>query len=167
LYHPLFPWKEWILKKKLIDSPEIHQFIDELLTLKTFLHSFYDCCYNEFFKSLIELMKTFIRSDYYLHIHANYYLRHIRLRAYQQFLQSYRSVRLDSMSQAFGVSPQFLDQELSSFIASNELTCKIDKVNGIVEMSRIDNRNAQYADIIKKGDVVLNRMQRLSRVITY
>jgi len=71
------------------------------------------------------------------------------------------------MAKSFGVSENFLDQELSSFISSNRLTCKIDKVNGVVEMIRIDKRNEQYQDIMKKGDALLSRVQRLSRIITY
>jgi len=108
-----------------------------------------------------------IKSDFYLHIHSNYYLREIRLRSYQQFLKSYLSVKLETMANEFGVSELFLDDELSSFISLGRLQCKVDKVNGVVQMNRVDQRNQHYLDIIKKGDLLLNRVQRLSRIISY
>lgn len=45
-------------------------------------------------------------------------------------LESYKSVQLQSMAQSFGVSVEFLDHEISRFIASGRLHCKIDKVAG-------------------------------------
>jgi hypothetical protein len=40
------------------------------------------------------------------------------------------------------------------------------QVGGIVETSRPDNKNAQYAAIIKHGDVLLGRIQKLSKVVS-
>ena len=53
-----------------------------------------------------------------------------------QFLDSYKSVTLDSMAQSFGVSVSFIDSELADFIVSGRLTAKIDKVAGVVETNR-------------------------------
>ena len=84
--------------------------------------------------------------------------------AYSQFLESYMSVSLSSMAQTFGTSPNFLDQDLSQFISMGRLSCSIDKVNGIVSSTRPDTKNAQYQATIKQGDLLLNRVQKLSRV---
>ena len=51
------------------------------------------------------------------------------------------------------------------FIASGRLHAKIDKVGGIVITNRPDVKNAQYQNCIKQGDLLLNRVQKLSRVI--
>jgi 26S proteasome regulatory subunit N7 len=56
-------------------------------------------------------------------------------------------------------------RELSRFIALGRIHCKIDKVNGIVETTRPDTKNALYQSAIKQGDLLLNRVQKLSRVI--
>ncbi|CAI7866116.1 unnamed protein product [Closterium sp. NIES-54] len=58
-----------------------------------------------------------------------------------------------------------LYSELSLFIASGRLNCKIDKVAGVLETNRPDARNAQYQSVLKQGDLLLNRIQKLSRVI--
>ena len=54
--------------------------------------------------------------------HSRYFSRECRVRAYAQYLQSYRSVSVPSMAQAFGVSVEFLDEELSRFIVSGCIT---------------------------------------------
>ncbi len=89
----------------------------------------------------------------------------MRAVAYSQFLESYKSVTMDAMAKAFGVSISFLDSELSRFIAAGKLNCKIDKVAGILETNRPDAKNALYQSTIKQGDFLLNRIQKLSRVI--
>jgi len=72
---------------------------------------------------------------------------------------------LPSMATAFGLSSELLDRELARFIASGRLNAKIDKVANVVETVRPDKKNAQYQDVIKKGDALLNQIQKLARVI--
>jgi len=157
-----------VVKAKLIEAPEIIQVIDSLPPyFATLLSAFYECRYSEFLGALIETMREFVRLDVYLNVHSNFFLREMRLRAYSQFLESYRSVKLESMAREFGVSEQFLDRELSSYIAASRLSCRIDKVGGVVHINRTQPKNRHYLQIIKKGDLLLNRIQRLSRIITY
>lgn len=154
-----------ILKEKVIDSPEVLQVIEEIPYLKSFLNNLYECKYKEWFQSLPGIMSQ-VRNDRYMTIHANYFLRELRFCAYNQFLRSYRTVTLVSMADAFGVRPQFLDRELSDFIAAGRLCAKIDAVNGIIETSQPDRKNADYQTMLKRGDALLNRLQKLSKVIT-
>lgn len=51
-----------------------------------------------------------VRRDRYLNPHYHYYMREVRVVAYTQFLESYKSVTLDAMAEAFGVSVPFLDR---------------------------------------------------------
>jgi 26S proteasome regulatory subunit N7 len=152
------------LKQKLIDTPEIKTVLHEIPHVGPFLHSFYNGQYSTF---LAELSHIVIRmhEDRYLHPHSRYFAREMRIRAYQQFLESYRSVHLESMAKHFGLDTQLLDRELSHFIALGRLNCKIDKVNDVIETNRPDTKNAQYQLVIKQGDHLLNRIQKLSRVI--
>lgn len=66
----------------------------------------------------------------------HYFTKEMRLVAYKQFLESYKSVTIANMSESFGVSHEFLDKELSGFIYQGRINCKIDKVNGIIESNR-------------------------------
>lgn len=72
---------------------------------------------------------------------------------------------LSSMASSFGITTQLLDSELSRFIAAGRLNAKIDKVGDIIETIRPDKKNVQYQDVIKKGDHLLNQVQKLVRVI--
>lgn len=53
-----------------------------------------------------------------------------------QFLDSYKSVTLDSMASAFGVSVDFIDHELVDFIVAGRLPAKIDKVWSLLTVLR-------------------------------
>jgi len=152
------------LKPKVIDAPEILQVIGEVPHLTDLQEGMYNCEYKRLMRALVNIIDT-ISADRYLHLHARYYWRELRVLAYTQFLESYRSVSLASMANSFGVSGDFLDKELSGFIAMERLSCKIDKVNGVVSSTRPDTKNAQYQSTIKQGDLLLNRLQKLSRVI--
>ncbi|KAJ3500340.1 hypothetical protein NLJ89_g9843 [Agrocybe chaxingu] len=75
------------------------------------------------------------------------------------------TLTLQSLSGAFGVSIEFVDAELSRFIASKRLHASIDKVHGVVETTRPSLKNAKYEQVVKKGDILLNEVQRLSKVL--
>lgn len=69
----------------------------------------------------------------YLRDHVNFYTKEMRLVAYRQYLEAFKSVTIENMAEAFGVSNEFIDRELSNFIYNGKLNCKIDKVNGVIE----------------------------------
>ncbi|DBA00570.1 TPA: hypothetical protein N0F65_007699 [Lagenidium giganteum] len=152
------------LKKHIVDSPEVLAVIGEIPHLTDFLNGLYECNYKRFFTAMVDLQPHILR-DKYLWTHVRFMYRELRVLAYAQFLEAYRSVTMDSMAQAFGVSVEFLDTELARFIAAGRLNAKIDKVGGVIETNRPDSKNAQYQDAIKKGDLLLNRIQKLARVI--
>eukprot|EP01096_Ripella_sp_DP13-Kostka_P014278 TRINITY_DN63_c0_g1_i1.p1 TRINITY_DN63_c0_g1~~TRINITY_DN63_c0_g1_i1.p1 ORF type:complete len:386 (-),score=214.52 TRINITY_DN63_c0_g1_i1:331-1488(-) len=152
------------IKTKVINSPEVVSVARDDPVLNTFLNSFYNSNYKEFFASLVEIQDR-MTQDWVLRPHAQFFCREMRIRAYSQLLESYKSVQLNSMASDFGVNVEYIDRELSRFIAAGRLHCKIDKVAGIVETTRPDTKNAQYQAAIKQGDILLNRIQKLSRVI--
>lgn len=74
-------------------------------------------------------VETLLKNHRIFSVHSAYYVREMRVLAYKQLLQSYRSVTLDSMARSFGVSTAFIDAELSRFVAAGRLNCKIDMVS--------------------------------------
>nr|CAB3450271.1 unnamed protein product [Digitaria exilis] len=157
---------DWERKNRLkvVDAPEILAVIGKVPHLSEFLNSLYNCQYKSFFVAFSGLTEQ-IKLDRYLQPHFRYYMREVRTVVYSQFLESYKSVTMEAMAAAFGVTVDFIDQELSRFIAAGKLHCKIDKVAGVLETNRPDERNAFYQATIKQGDFLLNRIQKLSRVI--
>jgi 26S proteasome regulatory subunit N7 len=152
------------LKTKIMESPEVAQGISNHPALKQLMHSLHSCQYKDFFVALAEVTDL-LKKDLFLSPHAAYFCKEMRVRAYNQLLQSYRSVQLSQVAAQFGVTEEFVDLELSRFIASGRLAAKIDKVGGAVETNRAGQKVAQYNELLRQGDVLLNRVQQLSRVI--
>lgn len=128
------------------------------------VQSYYDCDYRTYLNAMVEV-EPILLADRYFQPHASYWMRELHLLAYKQFLDSYQSVTLDAMATAFGVSTDFIDYHASRFIAANRLSAKIDKFGGVIVTNRPDLKNAQYREMIQKGDLLLNRIQKLARVV--
>ena len=105
----------------------MNQVIPELPILGDLVKSLYDCHYDKFFVALgmhlllilfhvlltlvsATLEQTHLLPSRLLSPHARYYVREMRILAYSQLLESYRSLTLESLSGAFGVSQDFVDK---------------------------------------------------------
>lgn len=152
------------LRDKVVEAPEILSVILEQPKLDSFMNALVNCNYKSFMQALPDIIDL-IEQDRYIAVHSSFIGRELRVVAYSQFLASYQSVTLGAMSAKFGVGLEFLDRELSRFIAAGRLNCKIDAVGGVIETTRPDAKNALYQRTIKQGDVLLNRVQKLSRII--
>jgi len=152
------------MKKDLIEGSDIQQQLYNLPEIRDYLISYYNCQYDKFFISLSQL-ETALKNNRYFSKHTQYYIREMRLAGYKQLLASYSSLAISYMAESFGVTEAFIDSELSKFIASGRLSAKIDHVAGIVVTNRPDLKNQQYRKVVKQGDHLLNKVQKLSRVI--
>lgn len=55
--------------------------------------------------------------------------------------------------------------DLAKFIASDRISCTIDRVNGIIETNRPDDKNKQYADVVKHGDALITKLQKYGQTV--
>ena len=78
--------------------------------LASLVSSLYNGNYRSFFLALAAVEDNFLSQDRYLYEHRAWFVREMRLRGYQQLLQSYRIVGLSSMANDFGVTVDFLDR---------------------------------------------------------
>lgn len=58
----------------------------------------------------LALVEKMLKQDRLLAPHFGYYVREMRILAYTQLLESYRSLTLQYMADAFGVSTDFIDK---------------------------------------------------------
>ncbi|KAH8722781.1 26S proteasome subunit RPN7-domain-containing protein [Phaeosphaeriaceae sp. PMI808] len=137
----------------------------DFTSLAKLVKSLYEGDYKSFFGALGEVEVEFLSQDRYLHEHRGWYVREMRLRGYQQLLQSYRVVGLQSMANDFGVTVDFLDKDLAKFIAADRIPCTIDRVKGIIETNRPDDKNKQYADVVKQGDQLITKLQKYGQSV--
>ena len=133
--------------------------------LANLVNSLYNGNYKTFFLSLAAVEENFLTQDRYLYEHRAWFVREMRLKSYQQLLQSYRVVGLQTMAKAFGVSVDFLDRDLAKFIAGDRIPCTIDRVKGTIETTRPDDKNKQYADVVKQGDALITKLQKYGQAV--
>ncbi|CAI7489382.1 CGH_1_collapsed_G0057050.mRNA.1.CDS.1 [Saccharomyces cerevisiae] len=160
----LFTLERTDLKSKVIDSPELLSLISTtaaLQSISSLTISFYASDYASYFPYLLETYANVLIPCKYLNRHADFFVREMRRKVYAQLLESYKTLSLKSMASAFGVSVAFLDNDLGKFIPNKQLNCVIDRVNGIVETNRPDNKNAQYHLLVKQGDGLLTKLQKI------
>ncbi|KAI9890975.1 MAG: hypothetical protein M1814_003476 [Vezdaea aestivalis] len=133
--------------------------------LSKLVNSLYEGNYQSFFLALAAVEDNFLTQDLYLYEHRGWFVREMRLRGYQQLLQSYRVVGLKKMAGDFGVSVDFLDKELAKFIAAERIPCTIDRVKGIIETNRPDDKNKQYSDVVRQGDALITKLQKYGQAV--
>jgi len=152
------------LREKVVKGADIQEQLFNQKMVADYLMALYECNYSGFFEGLAAIEPR-LKFDRITAPHYAYYTRAMRVKSYKQLLSSYRSLTLKSMAETFGVSTDFIDKELHQLIASAALHCKIDRVRGVVATNQLDSKNWQYQSVIKHGDILLNRVQKMSRVI--
>ena len=152
------------LKEKIIDNSDVLSCINEIPHLEKFLNTFYDGEYAQFFLELYYIIQR-LKNDFYLSKHYNYYINEIRIKAYSQFLQSYKTVSMDNMASVFGVSTNFIDRELSNFISQGRINAKIDKVSGIIECNHNEQNIDLYQATIRDSDILISKIHKLSKLL--
>lgn len=72
-------------------------------------------------------------------------------------------------SMSFHLTPYSLntdfDRDLAKFIAADRIPCTIDRVKGIIETNRPDDKNKQYADVVKQGDQLITKLQKYGQAV--
>lgn len=85
------------------------QTVAERPHLHALVLSIYNTEYDKFFIELAAVEQMYLLPSRLLSIHTRFYVREMRIKAYSQLLESYRSVSIKSMAHAFGVTESFID----------------------------------------------------------
>ncbi|CAH2002770.1 unnamed protein product [Acanthoscelides obtectus] len=152
------------VKKLLIDNPEIQQALHYNSTLREYLFSLHECEYRLFYQRLADI-EVMMKEDMLLHPHYRYYIKEMRITAYDQLLSTYMSLGVPYMASQFGVSEEFIEDEVSKFIAAGRLNYKIDKVSAKIVNVPLEKNSEVFKAVIKQGDLLLNHIHKLGRVI--
>ena len=152
------------LKERIIDNSDVLSCINDIPHLQKFLNNFYDGEYAEFFKELFYIIDM-LKKDFYLSKHYNFFINEMRVKVYSQFLESYKSVTMENMANVFGVSTNFIDNELSNFISQGRINAKIDKVSGIIECNHNEQNVDLYQTTIRESDILISKIHKLSKLL--
>jgi 26S proteasome regulatory subunit N7 len=91
-----------------LNAPEILEVVHEIPNMEDYMNSLYNGDYSKFFRALAAIEQT-LKQDDVLAPHYRYYVREMKIIAYAQLLESYRSVTMESMAKSFGVTEEYLD----------------------------------------------------------
>lgn len=67
-------------------------------------------CHSDVIFCITAMVEQEMKKDWLFAPHYRHYVREMRIQAYSQLLESYRSLTLGYMAEAFGVSTEFIDQ---------------------------------------------------------
>lgn len=70
-------------------------------------------CIHRYFYFLLFQVETQICTDPVFYPHYHYYVREMRIKAYIQLLRAYRSLSLNNIATTFGLSREFIEDEIS------------------------------------------------------
>ncbi|CAG9767493.1 unnamed protein product [Ceutorhynchus assimilis] len=152
------------LKKEIITNPDVLQALHENPSLKELVFSLYNCKYKDFFNRLAEV-ELEMQHDMLLQPHYKFYVREMKIKSYDQLLSTYISLNISYMAQQFGVTDEYIEKDVSEYIAARRLNYKIDKVSGKIHNISRERKAVMFEKIIRHGDLLLNRIQKFSKVI--
>jgi len=152
------------LKAKCIDGQEVQEGLYSAPEVKSYLKSLYNCSYKDFLLNLIQIERE-MKTSFFMHNVYQIYIDEIRSVAYSQLLESYSSLSLDYMAEVFGVTPEFMDEEIAYYIGRDKLNCKINKVTRTINTTATNLRNNQFNEVMREGDHLLSNLQKLARKV--
>lgn len=97
--------------KTLLSSSDFIEVADQIGAVCDLLSSFYECRYGEMLQALAKVEAEMIQpKEWLLNIHCSFIIKEMRLRAYGQALRPYRSLSMETLAQAFSVTPLFIER---------------------------------------------------------
>ncbi|ELP94887.1 26S proteasome non-ATPase regulatory subunit, putative [Entamoeba invadens IP1] len=150
------------MKKSILDNPDVISASVQYPCLLNMGNALYKSDYATFISELKNTV-VLMMNEPILAKSADWFCKEMRIKAYVQIMRSYLAVRLDVFAQEFGLPVDFIEKELERFISQGRLPAQIDKVNGIVMNAHKDKRNEFYVTLVKNGDTVVEKLQRLER----
>lgn len=150
-------------RKQLIEkmsSPEILEVLNSDTNLKKICFAVCNCSYNDIFLHMARL-EQILQEDYFFHSHYGFYISEMKFVIYSQCSNPYKTVSFDYLANTLGVTPEYIEEDFSRYIKLGRLPYKVDKIHGIVEQNSTEKRNATLSSIMKEGDLLLNRIQKL------
>lgn len=154
------------IKKNILEQSDVLSVIDSLPHVRQYAESLYKGEYAKFFVELSEII-TAAAHDEYLAPHLVHYVRNVRCHTYKQYLAPFKQATLASTAKTFGISEEFAESELYRLISSGRLSARIDGEQRVIVTLRPDNKSHQYEQLIETGDSLLQRMQKINKIISY
>lgn len=119
------------LNEKILKSNDIIGVKSECENAYGLVQSIQSCYYNKIFAQMIKFCDEFI-TDVLIGEKITFFMDEIKIRSYSQLLESYSSINMKSMADAFVISEEYLENDLNQYIVNERLSCMIDKIDNMV-----------------------------------
>ncbi|KAI5179681.1 26S proteasome regulatory subunit N7 [Nematocida sp. AWRm80] len=143
------------IKKKLIDSSEVCEVVKNIPGAFDLVNNYYECNYGSIFKDIYVFSTELVNNINITDI--DYFIYTIKVRLYTQLLTSYKAISIDQMSSIFGVSLQYIQNDLEEMILRKDISCKINHNNNMIY--NIQNEN--ITDIAAKTEGLSHVIQKI------
>ena len=152
------------LKKQVIQNSEITAMLQQIPSANRLLRAFHECMYTHIFSALLIVADELSMNAFIAHA-VPFITEEIEIRALNQFLEAYQSVRLTSMAASFGLSPESLEAKLFKHTSEDRIFCRIDRRTDQVLAQEKDDASDLYAKIMKQGSAVEAKLRKLSKLL--
>ncbi|KRH94666.1 26S proteasome regulatory complex, subunit RPN7/PSMD6 [Pseudoloma neurophilia] len=144
------------LQEKILKSTDILEMRNNCKTAFDLVQTIQSCYYVSIFKKLVEFCEE-NTTDLFIGDKLAFFINEVKIRSYNQLLESYSSIRIQSMAETFCVSEEYLENDLNHFIVNERLYCMIDKIDKMVlvrecertfsdKMSDLSNQVLNYVE---------------------
>lgn len=145
------------LEEKILKSTDVIEVKDKCTKAYKLAQNIHNCYYDRIFQDLIEFCDEFL-DDLFIGDKISFFLQEIKIRVYNQLLESYSSIKLESMATAFKVTVDFLEKDLNQFLVNERIKCMIDKVDNMVLVRECER---SYVDKIGDScDYIMNYVEK-------
>ncbi|KAF7679655.1 26S proteasome regulatory subunit RPN7 [Astathelohania contejeani] len=145
------------IRKKIVENSEILEINKGGHGISTraaysLSKTFYGCDYQRFLIDLSNFADS-IRDEIYLRRLVDFFVKEMKIKAYRQLLDSYKSLSIHELSNVFGISEEFLERDISNYIVDGRIQCVIDRVERIIMVS--ERNKCDEEELIKKGEELI------------
>eukprot|EP00767_Chilomastix_cuspidata_P001784 gnl/Chilomastix_cuspidata/1913.p1 GENE.gnl/Chilomastix_cuspidata/1913~~gnl/Chilomastix_cuspidata/1913.p1 ORF type:complete len:405 (-),score=229.04 gnl/Chilomastix_cuspidata/1913:25-1167(-) len=147
-------------------SPEIRSVARELGAVKELLDAFVRCEYRRLLP-LIVVVCDELRRDFLFHDHADFLVRLLRAKAYDQYLLPFASAKLSVMAREFGVAGDVLVEDLFLLISEDKLHAKMDLEARTVRRLRVSGAAQGLDRLLAEARTLLLRIDALRKAATF
>ncbi|KAI0088210.1 G protein pathway suppressor 1 [Irpex rosettiformis] len=138
------------IKAQLLDNPTFAVYIEQ----EPYIRELIEAYMASKFKTVLEILDRYSTRhflDLYLTSHVVNLTNLIRSHALVLYFQPFTSIKLESLSTAFGWTPEYLEQQVVALIQAGEIQARVDKQNKILKARDIDQRAVLFTRAMKAG----------------
>ena len=138
------------LAARVMEDSAMKQFLELVPDVRELIADFYHSRYSSCL-ALMEKIRGDLLLDMYMNAHVDKLYAMIRSKALIQYFMPFASVKMPTMSEAFGTTVPELQKELTELIMKKDIKARIDSHNKIVYARQTDQEVSTFHKALQTG----------------